>query len=281
MADEEGLQSAPVAVDLLVQAPPATTADRVNTVKNRSVLISPLANDASTLSPATLKVFGSPAHGTVQVNTTTGEITYIPTTDFVGVDTFVYAALDPTSGIESDPTRVTVVVTGSAAQSSFLAVDVDNSGAVTPLDALLVINFLNRGGEIDVNVLEQAGMFQNNSGPFVDVNGSGLIQPIDALLVINALNQKPGAASGESGSATNLLLPPVSNNQDSAEDVVVDQAVSLADLSDEEIINIFGASAVGNRNTTLESVLNDLITDEEDEAEDSVDAFWGIIGGLK
>ncbi len=114
----------------------------MNTVKNRSVLISPLANDASTLSPATLKVFGSPAHGTVQVNTTTGEITYIPTTDFVGVDTFVYAALDPTRDRVRSDSRNGRRDRCSAAQSSFLAVDVDNSGAVTPLDALLVITSL-------------------------------------------------------------------------------------------------------------------------------------------
>ncbi len=52
--------------------------------------------------------------------------------------------------------------------------DVNRSGEVTPLDALLVINYLNRGwSSTDYNL---------------DVNNSGAITSLDALLVINVIN---------------------------------------------------------------------------------------------
>ena len=69
--------------------------------------------------------------------------------------------------------------------------DVSGEGTIAPLDALLVINELNRAG---ARMLDppQAG---TEPPPYLDVNGDGMIAPIDALLVINALNARPAAAS--------------------------------------------------------------------------------------
>jgi hypothetical protein len=59
------------------------------------------------------------------------------------------------------------------------ALDVDGSGTVTPLDILIVINWLN-----------------NRTNPpcdakyYLDVNGDSLVSPLDVLLIINALNQR-------------------------------------------------------------------------------------------
>lgn len=88
--------------------------------------------------------------------------------------------------------------------------DCDNSGSVSPLDALMVINSLN----------------QPNSGTaeatrFIDVDADGRTSPLDALVVINFLNSKsPDAQSMPSGVRTenriarieaalaNFTLPP-------------------------------------------------------------------------
>ena len=66
--------------------------------------------------------------------------------------------------------------------------DVDASGEVAPLDALLTINELNEPmysdpitGELDLNVVTPPYFF--------DANGDGFVSPIDALLVINKLNE--------------------------------------------------------------------------------------------
>ena len=62
--------------------------------------------------------------------------------------------------------------------------DVNNSGNVTPIDALLVLNHLNAFG---------AGPLVGNppgTQTYYDVNGDNNITPIDALLVLNRLNSQ-------------------------------------------------------------------------------------------
>ncbi len=87
--------------------------------------------------------------------------------------------------------------------------DVNSDGLVTPLDALMVINYINLVG---------AGVLpQPNEGalppPFVDVAGSGEVAPLDVLLVINHLNRQEDAEGEEisdstaTGVATNLQQP--------------------------------------------------------------------------
>jgi len=77
------------------------------------------------------------------------------------------------------------------------ATDVDASGLVTPLDALLVINKVNAdgSGSLDVTLGEtnQSATGEGEadariSAPFYDVNGDYVISPLDVLLVVNELN---------------------------------------------------------------------------------------------
>jgi len=62
--------------------------------------------------------------------------------------------------------------------------DVDNDYAVTPLDALTVIDTINQKGFLNLTAPRPG--FQ----PLVDVNGDRSLSPLDALEVINALNSK-------------------------------------------------------------------------------------------
>lgn len=64
--------------------------------------------------------------------------------------------------------------------------DINGDGRVTPLDALLVINELNRISRGTVSTASSHG----------DTDGNGLLTALDALLVINYLNQQP-AGEGE------------------------------------------------------------------------------------
>lgn len=70
--------------------------------------------------------------------------------------------------------------------------DVDVSGTVEPLDALLILNSLSRGG--GPRVLQDP---QPNE-PFYDTNNDGLITPLDALVVLTQLSQQRQSGSGES-----------------------------------------------------------------------------------
>lgn len=76
-------------------------------------------------------------------------------------------------------------VSNNPFQSPQLTEDVNASGAVSPLDALLIINMLNAsGGAIDLTNVPDGVVLP----PFPDVNGDGTINAVDALRVINFLN---------------------------------------------------------------------------------------------
>ncbi len=64
--------------------------------------------------------------------------------------------------------------------------DVDDDGSVTPLDALVVINHLNRGGDDSSTVERQ----------FHDVDDDSQVTPLDALILINDLNSKSTSPNG-------------------------------------------------------------------------------------
>lgn len=76
--------------------------------------------------------------------------------------------------------------------------DVNGDGKVTPLDALLIINALNRrGGEIVVPS-HQAVRFAATLGHFYDTSGDNRVTALDALQVINRLSrQGTGGGAGE------------------------------------------------------------------------------------
>lgn len=73
-------------------------------------------------------------------------------------------------------------------QNAMNRFDVDNSGDVAPIDALIVINhLLENGGSYSLADLP-AG---SNPPPFVDVNGNDFADPLDVLAVVNFLNNRP------------------------------------------------------------------------------------------
>ena len=94
-------------------------------------------------------------------------------------------------------------------QNPVLRQDVDGSGFVSPIDALLVIRRLTDVGA----ALPVPPTPDDAPPPYYDVNGSGFVSPIDILEVINYLNQPPGSGEGEgtgytgaSGDIRNALL---------------------------------------------------------------------------
>ncbi|ELP30379.1 C-type lectin [Rhodopirellula baltica SWK14] len=74
-------------------------------------------------------------------------------------------------------------------QNPVLAYDVDRSGSVSAIDALLVINHLN-------SEQAQTGTWLSLGGLYFDVNGDSRFSPLDALQIINQL--RFGPTSGES-----------------------------------------------------------------------------------
>jgi hypothetical protein len=94
-------------------------------------------------------------------------------------------------------------------KNQILAEDVNDDGAVTPLDALLVIIDLNANGPRTL----PAPTAQFTPQPFLDVDGRGDLGPLDALLVIIRLNAgaPPGSSEGEPAS-NSVAAPSGANN---------------------------------------------------------------------
>jgi hypothetical protein len=105
-----------------------------------------------------------------------------------------------------------VTLVGPEFQNGTLSEDVNNDGFVSPIDAILIINYLfawmpivngstiplpPREPEFDapVPVLDPTGGGIPGDGRFIDVNGDGILTPTDAIVVINYLNNPPAPAS--------------------------------------------------------------------------------------
>ena len=72
--------------------------------------------------------------------------------------------------------------------------DVNVDSVISPIDVLLVINYLNGGGNTALAAITNP---PRTTGPYYDVSGDRFVSPLDPLLVINWLN-RPGG-EGEYG----------------------------------------------------------------------------------
>lgn len=160
-----------------------------------------LANDglATNLS-LTAELVNGPANGTLTLNSN-GSLTYVPAAEFSGQDSFTYraksvaAAADPSVPGAGNVATVTISVEKRNPLHNYeKPADVNGDAQVSPIDAVLVINF--------VLASEPAVKAEGEAGPnhFLDVSGDGYVSPIDALLVINSLLVNETAEGESAGS---------------------------------------------------------------------------------
>ncbi|MEO8496547.1 MAG: dockerin type I domain-containing protein, partial [Planctomycetota bacterium] len=96
-------------------------------------------------------------------------------------------------------------------QHPLAAVDVNDDGSVSPLDALLIVNELNLRGSHALSTLPVAPDLPPG---YFDVSGDGAVSPLDALQVINDLNANGArslsvapTAEGESAAVVTGFVP--------------------------------------------------------------------------
>lgn len=132
-----------------------------------------------------------PSNGTVSVNSD-GTFTYtnLSNSSVGATDSFTYRAIDADG--RSVPATVTITLIGSTHQNPSERLDVNADGAVSAIDALRVVNLLNRQNSNAIPIRDLPA-----PPDFFDVDGNGLVQPVDALAIINALNRTSGSGSGE------------------------------------------------------------------------------------
>lgn len=97
--------------------------------------------------------------------------------------------------------------------------DVDGDGVLTPLDPLILINYINNNG---TGPIEQPGEGEGRL-PDLDVDGDGKVTPLDILILINKLNEQAeaeGQGPEDFAVESDLLKVVVDGVQSGAEDLV-------------------------------------------------------------
>jgi hypothetical protein len=195
---------------VIVNSLPTARGDSVTTKEDVQVGINVIANDSDVdgaIDPAsvTLVAGSEPSHGQI-VSISNGTVTYLPNANYSGPDSFRYTVKD-NEGFESLPATVSITVQAVADyQNPALAADVNKSGQVTPIDALIVINYINShpGGELPPDPAPPA-----TPEFYYDVNGDGRCDAGDVLIIVNVLNGASlSAAEGESAATPLGSTPP-------------------------------------------------------------------------
>lgn len=126
-------------------APPSVGDDTATVAEGSSIVINVLANDSDNdglLVVGSLTVTINPAHGTAVVNSSTGQITYTPSANYNGTDTFQYRICDNDGACSLGSVTVTItpVNTAPVAVDDFLSL---------PEDTPTTLNVLANDSDVD------------------------------------------------------------------------------------------------------------------------------------
>lgn len=161
--------------DLPVAANDTTTVD-----EDSSVSIDVLDNDSDvdgTLTATSVTVQTTPSNGSTSVNAVTGEITYTPTADFNGSDSFTYTVMDNDNGTSN---AATVAITVTSINDAPTVVD-DTVTLVE--DTAHTINALGNDsdvdGTIDVTTVEIVTAPESGTTSVDSVTGAIVYTPND------------------------------------------------------------------------------------------------------
>jgi hypothetical protein len=133
-----------------------------------------------------------------------GRLTFTPAPNGSGTATVTVILKDSggtaDGGSDTSPpqTFLITITKQRPAHNLLMPLDATGDSRISPLDALVIINFLNRQGP---------GPVTPGSAFFYDINGDGHITALDALIVMNHFNRLAAAGEAESASAAPSFNP--------------------------------------------------------------------------
>lgn len=138
--------------------------------------------------------------GSVRIAEDGGAILYTPGPDSHGIERLQYTVSRGLGGVVLGAASVDVSIDS-------MPVDTNGDQMLTPTDALLVINELNRQSDLEQAAAGGEGEAAPTSSR-LDVNGDKLISPLDALLVINQLNRQndQNSSGGSDSEAADVAI---------------------------------------------------------------------------
>ena len=176
-----------------VNDPPAASDDHAATPEDTAVTIPILANDNDldgSLVPSSVTMLTEPISGTTGINLTNGAVTYTPTLNFNGNDSFVYQVFDDGVPLPAHSVTATVYLTVTAVNDAPIALnDSDTTTEDTSLTIALPGILLNDSDVDSGDTISVTDFTANSSkGAVVNVsaNGSYTYNPVNSS-VLNAL----------------------------------------------------------------------------------------------
>ncbi|MFK8115042.1 MAG: tandem-95 repeat protein [Rubripirellula sp.] len=264
VADNLGLRSEEAIVSISSNASPIAVGDARGTFVDESIIIDVAANDSDpdgTLNLSSIVIVSQPNRGQA-VPQSDGTVQYLPDPGFLGRDTFQYRIADDL-GRFSNIADVETQVVASRLQNPDRFSDVNDDGAVSAVDALLIINRLSRSDSISIPVTEA------DRGPnFFDTNGNQNITASDALRVINELSRL-NAGPGISGEQVDVLPLAAGEAEDVSSTVASIAPVDL--LGPVKIVDTKAASPVAADVIDLIAAERESNSDDESSL-DAIDA---------
>jgi hypothetical protein len=151
---------------------PIVNIDRATTAVNTAVTLQTLANDRPgnnspvALNPASVTVTTAPLHGSTSVNTTNGNITFTPTSSYVGFDTLVYRVCDLSSPTPRCATTSQIITIQAASTPNNTAAADDFNSAALDRTA---------SGNVKTNDSDPQSNTQTVTAQSTTINGKGTL----------------------------------------------------------------------------------------------------------
>lgn len=98
------------------------------------------------------------------------------------VDVTLTAVSLRNGAVLSKQTRIHIVKDATPYHNDQDPADVDGNGVISPIDALIIVNYINNFGPGVINPEGEGPV------PNLDVDGDGMVSPIDLLIIVNIIN---------------------------------------------------------------------------------------------
>ncbi len=197
---------------------------------------------------------------------------------------------DAASGEVED---IRLVVSNNPFQNATLQHDVNDSGFVSALDALQIINALTRVGNIsDDTFIDLADLpLPTTLPPFPDVNGDGRVSALDAGAVINELAKLPDVVGGEGEFVGSSFVPAAGGVFASGATVVGDvlisealqadsqpvEEVSTIDAEEDDKVSVFDHPAIVELDSIVSALAEDTAAASEDDENAAIDQLFASL----
>ncbi|HTN76842.1 MAG TPA: Ig-like domain-containing protein [Pirellulaceae bacterium] len=186
-------------------------------------------NSGVTVDPATVTITVPPQHGRVQVNATTGAVTYTPNANYFGNDSYQYFIRSAAGDASSEGlVSITLTAVPEPYQNPVNRYFVDPAYAQATLSGLaMIINRFNVTGPIPL---------APPTGPvteYWDVDGDNFLSLTDAAILLAIINAG-SLTGGEPGSANLPEEPSPVGTAELADDLISSSDAVFAVVSNEE-----------------------------------------------